>query len=541
MKKIAIILAVVMIISAALTGCGNAGSSTETPPVVSEPEAGANTPAPPVEAPAAPDPEPEITGGTLRVILSAEPGSINPLMVTSAGDCNYVAQCMFDTLVFYNSATKELEPSVATGWEWMDDTHLKMTLRDDVVAPDGSTYTANDVLFTMQCGVNGDAKNNWQYVDLDECSVEDDQTIIIGLTEIHPTFISLMSNIVYFPLVDESSVEANGGWDACGRSPLCTTGPYRFDEWADGEFIRLVRNEDYWGTPGNYDEIIYTWVEDSTSRTMAIAAGDGDFAVDIDGADYNAVDSYDNCQGYVVPGSGTFVLFMNTNNEYLSNEKVREAVCLAIDAEAMRQVGAAGLGDLADSVLPSSNAYYFGAEGGYSHDTDIEKAKELLAEAGYPDGFELNFPIPSFNQMDGEVIQACLSQIGITVKLDTMEFFNYLGVSDTGEYDLAYQSTTPADVTHVLGQFDNRLPLNMRFGGIVGGFDDLNEILDVCRYSTDEEALMQGWKDFQDYIRDHYLFVPCYTRSFFYAATGDYTMACNPDGVINFARVYPVK
>ena len=190
---------------------------------VETPTVDADTPASSaVEAPAALDPEPEITGGTLRVILSAEPGTINPLMTTSAGDCNYVAQCMFDTLVFYNSATKELEPSVATDWEWVDDTHLKMTLRDDVVAPDGSIYTANDVLFTMKCGVNGDAKNNWQYVDLDECSVVDDQTIIIGLTEIHPTFISLMSNIVYFPLVDESSVEANGGWDACDRAPLWT-------------------------------------------------------------------------------------------------------------------------------------------------------------------------------------------------------------------------------------------------------------------------------------------------------------------------------
>ena len=147
---------------------------------------------------------------------------------------------------------------------------------------------------------------------------------------------------MYVPLVDESAVEAAGGWDACARSPICTTGPYVFDEWVDGEYIRLVKNEDYWGEPGYYDEIIFSWVSDSTSRTMAVAAGDGDFAVDINSTDYNSLDSYGNCVGYVVPASGTYCLFLNTENEYLSNEQVREAIKLAMNAEAMRQVGSAG-------------------------------------------------------------------------------------------------------------------------------------------------------------------------------------------------------
>lgn len=534
-KYIALLLALAMAFS--LAACGTPSSSPSGDDG-SEQVGEGSDPATEGETEPGEGSAPE-AGGTLRVILSAEPGSINPLVVTSAGDCNYVTECIYDTLLSYNSDTNELDPGVATAWEWIDDTHLQMTLRDDVIAADGTTFTANDVMYTIQCGVSGDAASNWQYVDIDECRVVDDTTIIIGMTEVHPTYVSLLANVMYVPLVDESSVEANGGWEACARDPICTTGPYTLAEWKDGEYIRLVKNENYWGEESYYDEILFTWVEDSTARTMAVAAGDADFAVDIAGTDYNALSSYDGCVGYITPSGGTSCLFLNTTNEYLANEQVREAIYLALDANAMRAVGSAGLGELADSVLPSNNPYYHAADGDYTHETNVEAALQLMADAGYADGFELNFPVPSFDEQDAQVIQTCLSQIGITVKLDVMEFFSYLTVSDTGAYDLALQATTPADVTTALGYFDDRMDLNLRFGGIVGGFDDLNEIIDVCRYSTDEETLMQGWADFQDYIRDHHLVVPCYESSFFYAANGSYNMTYATDGVINFDTVTP--
>lgn len=552
MKKLALILAIVMVFSFVMTGCGSTNNETavtetkvdatdETPAVAADDAGEASGEASGEAADSTVEAESISGGKVLRVILSAEPGSINPLTVTSAGDCNYIAQCMYDTLVAYNSETGALEPSVATAWEWIDDTHLQLTLRDDVIASDGSTFTASDVYYTIQCGVNGDAQSNWQYVDIDECSVVDDQTIIIGMTEIHPTYVSLLANIMYVPLVDESAVEANGGWEACARAPLCTTGPYLFNEWVDGEYIRLVKNENYWGEEPYYDELIFSWVSDSTSRTMAIAAGDADIAVEIGSTDYNSLDSYGNCVGYVTPASGTYCLFLNTENEYLKNDLVREAIACAINAEALRQVGAAGLGDLSDSVLPASSTYYFAAGDDFTHETDVARAKELLEQAGYPNGFEMNFPIPSFNQIEGEVIQACLGEIGITVKLDVIDFFSYLTISDTGAYDLAWQATTPTDVTTVLGYFDNRMAQNLRFGGIVGGFDDLNEILDICRYSTNDTELMQGWSDFQDYIRDNHLVVPCYAKSFFYAADAEYDMLYSIDGNINIASVTPAK
>lgn len=552
MKKLALLLALVMLFSLVMTGCGSdktTGETTETAttktegePAVAEEgageasdEGGASGEAHDSTVVA------EATGEhTLRVFLSAEPGSINPLQTMTTGDCNYVTECLYDTLLSYNGETGELEPGVATDWEWVDDTHLQLTLRDDVIAADGTTLTADDVLYTIELGTSGDAQSNWQYVDAAECSAVDEHTVIIGLTETHPTYVSLLANIIYVPLVDKSSVEANGGWEACVRSPLCATGPYLFDEWVDGEYIRLVRNDSYWGEKPYYDEIIFSWVSDSTSRAMAVAAGDGNLAVDINSPDYNSLDSYGNCVGYVTPASGTYCLFMNTTNEYLSNAKVREAISLAIDAQALRAVGASGLGELADSVLPSTSAYYSGDES-YTHETNIERAKELLAEAGYPNGFELSFPLPSFNQTEGEVVQACLSQIGITVKLDVMEFFSYLSVSDTGAYDLAYQATTPTDATLVLGYFDNRMDLNLRYGGIVGGFDELNDIIDVCRYSTDNSKLMQGWADFQDYIRDNYLVIPCYEKSYFYAADTDYDFDITVDGIIDLSQLTPAN
>ena len=128
----------------------------------------------------------------------------------------------------------------------------------------------------------------------------------------------------------------------------------RIDVYKRQEYIRLVRNDNYWGEAGFYETLEFTWVNDSTSRTMAVASGDADFAVEIGSADLTAVESYDNCIGIMLGGGGTNVLFFNVTNEYLSNELVREAIFYAIDATACNMVGTNGTSLIADSVIASS-------------------------------------------------------------------------------------------------------------------------------------------------------------------------------------------
>lgn len=173
---------------------------------------------------------------TLRIVIGAEPSNIMPLSA-EAGDGQWIAWCIYDRLVDYDAETGELVPSLATSWEWIDDTHVRFFLRDDAVAYDGTTITANDVLFSVQRGLEGDATAQWSMVDGNECSVEDDYTFVLGLTEAYPSIIGKLAYVATLTVIDESSCEALGGYEAAVRNPQCTSGPYFFDEWKAGEYI----------------------------------------------------------------------------------------------------------------------------------------------------------------------------------------------------------------------------------------------------------------------------------------------------------------
>ena len=238
-------------------------------------------------------------------------------------------------------------------------------------------------------------------------------------------------------------------------------------------------------------------------------------------------------------GGGTNVLFFNVTNEYLSNELVREAIFYAIDATACNMVGTNGTSLIADSVIASSVPYYKAPDGEYDRTVNLERARELLAEAGYADGFELFMPLVAQSQAVCEAIQASLLQIGITLRLETMEIPTYLAATDTGDYDLCFQPTFSDDIVNYVKYYDDRMELNTRGGGIVGAIEDMYSILDRCRYSTDEEDNMAAWGEFQDYIRDHYLTIPIYESSVFYCANGNYEYNNFSNGHINFATVRP--
>lgn len=477
----------------------------------------------------------DVSDETLTVCLPEEPADLLPLHSPRANP--FVVPNLYDTLLTFNSKTGEVGPGVATSWEWVDETHLRLEMRDDVVAYDGTILTANDVLFSAKLGVESGSVY-WKYVNLDECSVESEFVFVLGLKEPHSTIVDMLSVDKMLSLVDESSMEAAGGYEACVHNPLCGTGAYKFEEWKEGEYLTLVRNEDYWGEPGYFKTIKFTWIADSAARTMTLASGDADFACELSNANLMTVEGYDGCEIYKWTPGNVFVLFFNTANEYLSNPLVREAITYAIDRDALNAVASGGTCTLADSILAKSNPHYVPSQREYK--VDLEKAKALLTEAGYPDGFELFMPCPNVHLQVVEVIQACLGQIGIKGNIEVVELPVYLGYTDVGNFGIGYQRTVPDDVTNVLSHFDDRLSSMERGGGIFGGDRAFDEIIDNVKFSTDEEASQEAWKVFQDYIREQNYFMPLFEEQCFNASRGSYDVQYNGLGFLVFKSVRPI-
>ena len=536
-KRLMALLALMMALVMLLSACGGGGAPAADQPAADEPAAEQ----PAADEPAAEEPAAEPAGEdeTLYVTISNEPGNIFPLDA-EAGDGHWIDWCIYDRLVNFDSDTGELVPGLATDWEWIDDTHLQLTIRDGVVAYDGSIIDANDVMYSIQLGLSGDATTQWAAVDGDECYVVDDHTIVIGMKTTYPTVIGKLSYVAFLTIVDESSVEALGGYDAALRNPRCTTGPYFFDEWKDGEYIRIVRNEDYWGDPGYYKYIQFNWTDDSTAKTMGVAAGDVNFAVEIDSADKLALDAgmYPGCVSYTTSGGGTNVVFFNTTNEYLSNELVREAIYYAIDTDYINQVATDNTGKVADSIISSASPYYKSPE--TKRENNIEKAKELIAQAGYAEGeIKLTLPAVPPTLAVSNAIAANLQEAGIDATVVSMEILVYLAATDTGDFDLCVQPTFSDDIINYVRYYDDRMALNTRGGGIVGGFEDMYDILDTASGEMDTTKNMAAFGDLQDYVAEHSLTVPLYETTIFYAADGNYTFKNYSNGHINFSTVKP--
>lgn len=529
-KLIPLLLAFLLILSA----CGTGG----TEPTIIDAGTQSQEPTATAESGEPADNPPEAIDETLRVLISAEPGNIMP-QNSILGDGQHIASSMYDTLLTYNSKTNELEPGVATSWEWIDDLHLRLYLRDDVVAYDGTILTAHDVLYSVQQGLSGSAAVFWKAVDGDECSVEDDFTFVLGLNQIYPTITYQLVNQMMLTLLDESSVELSGGWEANIRAPKCTTGQYFFDEWKDGEYIRLVRNDDYWGEKGYYKYIEFRYNADNASRVMALAAGEADITVDLSSVDILSLESYANCYSTVTPSGGTNVLYMNITNEYLNNALVREAIYLAIDANSINIIGSGGLAKIATGPFESTNVVYSPPKDGAERAVDVDRAKQLLAEAGYPNGFSVNMFTLNFNQTMCEAIQADLLKIGITVNLEVVEMMTAMQRNDLGDFDITVAQTFTDDPVNVCNYIDDRMPINTRGGGIVGGLPESYNTIDRCRVAAEADERLEAYAELQDFIREQYLIVPFYEYCTVYGANGSFDYYQNIIGIIKYGTMKP--
>ena len=297
--------------------------------------------------------------------------------------------------------------------------------------------------------------------------------------------------------------------------------------------ILLERNENYWGEAPYYDSIEFTFINDSASRVMSLQAGSVNIAADLSGADVLSIQ--DPYQVLTMSTGGCYVIFPNVTNEALSNELVRKAIALTINPEALNQIGSLGQGKIATSLVPSDNPIYAEPDDEYETGVNIEKAKELMEEAGYGDGFDLYMPTLGPIQVESQAIQADLLQIGINVKVEVVELPIYLMASDTGDLDLSYQCTTPDDIANMLNYFDDRLPSMSRGGGIIGGDPELYPLIDACR----NDGTSEDWAAFQNYIRDHYLMIPVYENSFFLGADAGYTVRHDGIGYADFRTIQP--
>ena len=451
-KKISLMLAAALTAGLALTGCGGSKTSDTTDNTAGvENESTAEVKGVDVD-----------TTGYLVAALNAD---IQTADVQKTSKDYEVPFNIFDRLVDVEVGTdgnSKIVPSLAESWDISDD-GLEYTfhLRQGVKFHNGNDFTAEDVAYTFHRMLTVEGGVNTEFIDqikgadellagetdtLEGVEVVDDYTIKVTLKEPFAGFLASISS-PGVSIYDSEATEAAG--DQFGMDPAVTvgTGPFEFSSWSFNNQLVLTRNEDYWKGASGLPGVVIKIIPDTETQSMMFESGELDI-LDLDYA-ADSVDRFtETYPDQIVQGPRVGIVYftMNFNKEPFQDVRVRKAVQMSIDRQAILDALYGGRGQVEQGIFPHGLI-------GFNPDQeeikyDPEAAKALLAEAGYADGFDMEIAADSSASdtmtMALEIVSDQLAEVGIRAEIKNYDESTWLETRKSGELG-SFMSTWSAD------------------------------------------------------------------------------------------------
>ena len=415
-------------------------------------------------------PTSEAGGKTLVFGSSGDAVRLDPADVTD-GESIQRMDNIFEGLVEYETGSTEIKPALATSWTTSaDGKEITFKLRRGVKFHDGTDFNADAVVFSFARQYDQSHPFHqygewvyWGYMfsDVDRVQKIDDYTVKLIMKAPNS---SIMTSLAMFTVAIVSPANAEKYGEDMFRHPA-GTGPFKFAEWVKDDHITLAKNEDYWRKPPALDQLIFKVIPDTSARLLALEVGE------IQGMEYpdpNDFDRIKNNPDLVLmsePGMNVGYMAMNTGygyiddngngirdpgegpdktpgyHEALSKVKVRQAINHAIDKKSIVDNLYLGTASVAKNGMPPFMLGYNDAIKDY--DYNPAKAKQLLAEAGYPNGFKVQLhvmPVSRPYMFDppkiGEAIQSYLGAVGIDVSIYQVDWGTYLQETESGMHNM---------------------------------------------------------------------------------------------------------
>ncbi len=376
---------------------------------------------------ATPEPTPAPKeGGTLIVARAADAKGLDPHKQTAFSSFRLL-ELIYEPLLGLNSELKVV-PNLADSWEWSDDgATLTMKLHPDVKFHNGDVMTSEDVKYSFERILNedtGSAARSY-FTDIQSIDTPDDNTVVFHLSRPNVSILAAMTN-PNSAILDKSAVENEDPGKV-----VIGTGPFKLKKWEVDQVTLLEANKDYWreGVP-HIDGMEIRIIPDESSILAGLRSGDIDWAL-INDPRIAIVASNPN-SGLVVnrtPALAYHVLMLNSGREPFTDVRVRQALSCAIDRQQVVDTAALGEGKV---TAPATSPFYAAPlDDLFCYHKDIEKAKQLLADAGYKPG-DITFKImaaadePPTAVAEAQNIQAQLKEIGVNTEIETLELGNYV-------------------------------------------------------------------------------------------------------------------
>ena len=483
LKRILTLLLALILLTAALCGCKGGKNGGKEP----EESISANGP---------------VLGGEITVGIAQDlDDSLDPHKMTAAGTREILFN-VFEGLVKPDQ-NGNLLPAVASDYTIADtgDT-FTFTLREGVKFHDGRNVTVGDVVYSISrvAGLDTGTPLIAAFSAVKSVEATDDKTIVIRTQTPYLEFLSYLTAAI----IPEGSDPADG---------LIGTGPFKFVSRKAQENIVIERFPDYWGERAYLDKVTFKIIENANMLVMSLKSG----AIDLC-SHLTALQTQELGKDYLVEeGSMNLVQAMYLNNAYgpLQDVRVRQALCYGVDRQEILNLVNDGMGSvLGSSMYPAFGKYYNDMTGQYSR--DVDKAKSLLAEAGYANGFDLTITAPGNYQIHvdtAQVIAEQLKAIGVNCKIDTVEWSAWLeNVYKNRDYQatvVGFDTSAAMTAQSLLARFESTSGKNVcNFSS-----SEYDRVYAAAVAATDEATQIGYYKDCQKILSEEaaavYVQDPC--------------------------------
>lgn len=368
---------------------------------------------------------------TLVWVQAADVTSLDPHVGKETPAVTVTCQ-IFDTLLTMDE-NNQPAPLLAESFENLDELTWRFKLRRDVKFHDGEPMTAEDVVFSLNRAIESPYVS--YVVDIiDQAIAEDDYTVVL---KTKTPYAPLLSNLTvpFTAIVPKHVVEADE--EGFRLNPV-GTGAYKFAEWKQGEYAKLTSNPDYFLGAPKTANLQMRVVPEASQRLIALETGEADLAYVISANDTKRIRDNDQFQLFESPSQTVTYLTQNMTKKHFASDKVRQAIRYGVNTQLIVDSMLYGSGETANSLIPPSTFGFSDKSKVYGY--DIEKAKQLMAEAGYPDGFScvLSVTDDPVKMEICQVIQNQLKEIGIDATIQVREYGTWIDELGTGSHDLSF-------------------------------------------------------------------------------------------------------
>ncbi|WFE97918.1 ABC transporter substrate-binding protein [Micromonospora sp. WMMD987] len=367
-------------------------------------------------------------GGTLTAAIGGEPDQLDPHR-TSAYHSFEVLENVYDTLV-EPAADLTMGPALATRWTTSgDQLTWTFTLREGVTFSDGSPLTSEDVVYSYQRIIREKLNASYRFASVKSVTAPDPATVVVTLTAPTPNLLANLGGYKGVAIVEKSNVESG----AIKTRPV-GSGPFTVAGYTAGDTIRLARNDAYWGRKPKLDGVTFTFVKDPTVALQNLRGGEVQWTDNLPPQQVPALKEAGEVTVETTPSTDYWYLALNQRRKPYDDVNVRRAVAFALDREAITKAATFGQATANQTAIPRGSSWYYDYAP-YRHDPG--QARRLLGGAGVT-GRTMDLMVTSEypeTVTAAQVIAAQLAEVGITAKIRTLDFAQWLDEQGKGNFD----------------------------------------------------------------------------------------------------------